>query len=96
METVKFTEEDMEKIKKIQNDYVSFSIELGQVQIEKKLLNDRLNAIAEIETGAWEKYDAIRKSEQDMIQEFNEKYGDGVLDLESGTFQPKSEEASNN
>ena len=96
MEAVKFSQEDMEKIKKIQNDYFAFSAELGQIEIEKSIVENRLKAIDEIKAEAWKKYDELRKNEQSMIQEFNQKYGDGVLDLESGTFQPKSEESPNN
>lgn len=91
MESVKFDTDDMDKIKKIQNDYLAFSAELGQLTIEKKMVENRLEALNNIESEAWKKYDELRKAEQNMIDEFNTKYGDGVLDLESGTFQPKSE-----
>jgi hypothetical protein len=96
MEAIKFSQEDMEQIKKMQNDYFAFSAELGQLEIEKKIVENRMKALEEVENEAWKKYEELRKQEQDMIQEFNTKYGDGVLDLESGTFQPKSEESSNN
>ena len=33
-----------------------------------------------------EKLAEIQGSEQKLIEEFNKKYGDGTLDLESGTF----------
>lgn len=96
MEAVKFSQEDMEKIKKMQSDYFTFSAELGQLTIEKKVVENRMNALNEIETEAWKKYEELRNAEKDMIQEFNEKYGDGVLDLESGTFKPNSEDSPNN
>jgi hypothetical protein len=96
MEAIKFSQEDMEQIKKMQNDYFAFSAELGQLEIEKKIVENRMKALEEVENEAWKKYEELRNQEQNMIQEFNTKYGDGVLDLESGTFQPKSEESSNN
>lgn len=96
MEAIKFSQEDMERIKKMQNDYFAFSAELGQLEIEKKIVENRMKALKEVEDEAWKKYEELRKMEQDMIQEFNTKYGDGVLDLESGTFQPKTEESSSN
>lgn len=96
MEAITFSQEDMERIKKMQNDYFAFSAELGQLEIEKKIVENRMKALKEIEDEAWKKYEELRKMEQDMIQEFNTKYGDGVLDLESGTFQPKTEESSSN
>jgi uncharacterized protein YifE (UPF0438 family) len=96
MEAITFSQEDMERIKKMQNDYFAFSAELGQLEIEKKIVENRMRALMEVEEEAWKKYEELRKMEQDMIQEFNTKYGDGVLDLESGTFQPKTEESSSN
>lgn len=96
MEAITFSQEDMERIKKMQNDYFAFSAELGQLEIEKKIVENRMKALMEVEEEAWKKYEELRKMEQDMIQEFNTKYGDGVLDLESGTFQPKTEESSSN
>ena len=96
MEPVKFDSEDMEKIKKMQNDYFTFSAELGQLEIEKRSVEKRLSALKNIEEDAWKKYGELRTLEQTMIDDFNKKYGDGVLDLESGTFQPKSENSPSN
>lgn len=96
MNSVKFEDVDMEKIKKMQNDYLAFSVEYGQLGVEKKIAEDRLKNIEQLIADSWEKYLGLRKEEQEMIQSFNEKYGDGVLDLENGTFQPKSESNEKN
>lgn len=88
MESIKFDAEDMETVKKMQNDYLAFSVEYGQLNVEKKITEERLKGIEQLMTEAWEKYLKLREEEQAMIQTFNNKYGDGVLDLENGTFQP--------
>lgn len=96
MESIKFDENDMEKIKKMQNDYLAFSVEYGQLGVEKQITKERLNSIEQLMKDAWEKYLKLRENEQAMIQEFNDKYGDGVLDLENGSFQPRPEASQPN
>jgi hypothetical protein len=91
VESIKFETEDMEKIKKMQNDYFAFSVEYGQLGVEKKISEERLKNVEQLMTDAWDKYLKLRDDEQAMIDEFNKKYGDGVLDLENGTFQPRAE-----
>jgi hypothetical protein len=91
MESIKFDENDMEKIRKMQNDYLAFSVEYGQLGVEKQITEERLKNVEQLMKDAWEKYLKLRESEQAMIQEFNDKYGDGVLDLEKGSFQPRAE-----
>ena len=43
-EEVKFTEEEMEKVKGFQSEYSNLQIEFGQTKITKLTLEDRLNA----------------------------------------------------
>ena len=38
------------------------------------------------------KFNDIQKDEQSLIEELNTKYGDGTLDLDSGTFTPNKSE----
>lgn len=92
MDPIKFDAEDMEQIKKIQNEYIRITAELGQLEIEKIITEKRLESVMNMKHELWNKYEEVRSSEQTMIQSFNTKYGDGVLDLESGTFQPNTSE----
>ena len=39
-----------------------------------------------------DKFLGTQQDEQKFIEELNEKYGDGSLDLESGTFTPNKSE----
>jgi hypothetical protein len=92
MDSIKFDADDMELIRKIQNDYIRVTADLGQLEIEKRVTMKRLEMIDVTKDEILKKYDEVRENEQKMIQEFNTKYGDGVLDLESGTFQPNPSE----
>ena len=41
-----------------------------------------------VETTLNNEYANIQKTELELVKKFNEKYGRGTLDLESGTFSP--------
>jgi hypothetical protein len=36
-------------------------------------------------------YDELQKQEKELVASLNEKYGDGVLDLDSGKFIPSAQ-----
>ena len=42
----------------------------------------------EIRINLFENYDLLQKKEEELVEKLNEKYGDGVLDLDSGRFIP--------
>ena len=87
-DAITFSEEEIGNIKKLQNDYLVVTNELGQVELERTMLIDRLTMIDEAKKTVLNKFVELRKSEQDLVKEFNEKYGDGMLDLQTGTFTP--------
>lgn len=87
-EKITFSEEELGKIKQLQSDYLMSTNELGQVELERTMLIERLTAIDEIKKTVLNKFVELRTSEQDLVKELNEKYGDGMLDIQTGTFTP--------
>jgi hypothetical protein len=87
-ETITFSDEEISKIKQLQGDYLMMTNELGQVELERTVLIDRLTAMDEAKKTVLNKFVEIRNSEQELVKELNEKYGDGMLDLQTGTFTP--------
>ena len=83
---VKFTEEEMGKIKKVQSTYLGVQQAFGQVRVTKLRLEQQLEASEKAEFDLKDKFLEVQGDEQNLIKELNEKYGDGSLDLESGTF----------
>jgi len=80
-EGTKFTEEEMEKISKIKVQYNESTIRLGQITIDKLLLEEEESSLAK-------QYREIRSSEIALAKELSNKYGVGNLDLETGVFIP--------
>ena len=84
----KFSQEEIDKIKEIQKSYVGIQQAFGQLEVNKLRLEQQIGALNQASDNLKEKFAEIQGSEQDLIEEFNKKYGDGTLDLESGTFTP--------
>lgn len=83
-----FEAEDIEAVKDLQSQYATNTAQLGQVEVELYVLNKRLKQMEELRISLFQKYDELQTSEEQLVQKLNEKYGDGVLDLDSGRFIP--------
>ena len=62
--------------------------QIGQTEIELHLLKQRLEKITEFRDKLFLEYAKLQTQEQELIDSLNSKYGDGVLDLDSGKFIP--------
>ena len=84
--TQKFTTKEMEKIKEVQNSYIGIQQAFGQVKVNRMRLEQQMESTIKAEDELRVKFVEIQDDEKDLITELNKKYGDGSLDLESGTF----------
>lgn len=80
--------DDVEKVKELRTKYAQTTAQIGQVEIELYVLNKQLKELTEIREGLFKTYTDLQTEEQDLVKELNDKYGDGVLDLESNKFVP--------
>lgn len=81
MEPIKVTEEDITKVKSLQDKYTEIVARLGQLQLDKSRIN-------QLETELLENFKQLQKDEESIVTEMNTKYGPGQLDVESGLFTP--------
>ncbi len=89
---VKFSEEEMNKIKEFQQTYVTVQQQLEQVSVAKIRLEQQINSLDNSEKDLKNKFVETQKNEQKFILEITEKYGDGTLNPETGTFIPNKSE----
>ena len=87
-EEVKFTKEEMDRIQGIQKDYIGVQGELGQLSISRLRLETQMNSLDNREDELKNKFGSLQESERNFISEINSKYGECVLDPETGTFIP--------
>ncbi len=84
----KVDQADIDKITSLREDYKKQTVRIGQLNVERILMNqavERLNeAIVKEETA----YIELQGSERKLVTELQEKYGIGQLNLDNGTFAP--------
>jgi hypothetical protein len=81
-----FEQTDIESVKELQGSYATTTAQIGQIEVELHLLQRRLEQVQEMRESAFKEYDRLQELERELVVRLNEKYGDGVLDLESGRF----------
>ena len=83
-----FSEDDVTAVKNLQSQYARTTAQIGQVEIELHLLLKRLDQMKELREKLFTEYTGLQDQEQTLVKSLNEKYGDGILDIDSGNFIP--------
>tara|TARA_A100001515_G_scaffold23829_1_gene18404 strand:- start:1926 stop:2204 length:279 start_codon:yes stop_codon:yes gene_type:complete len=87
---IKFTDEELQSLKQIQQDYLECQNAFGQIAIQKIALQQQIDGLAKSEEEYAKKYSDTQAKEQEVAKELNDKYGAGNLDPETGVFTPNS------
>jgi len=79
METTNLTEKELQELKDIQVNSNQITMSLGQVEVQKAILegqkNDLLNKLAD-----------LQESQNKLGKDLQEKYGIGNINIETGEF----------
>jgi len=73
--------QDIDKIKKLQENLTSISTQFGQIAISKLKLEKRESLLKE-------QLSLLTKEETTIAKSFTDKYGKGSLDVDTGEFTP--------
>jgi hypothetical protein len=87
-DTIKFTDQEMQSIVKLQNDYQQNIFALGQLDLEKTDLEHQLSQIKEQRDKIYDNWKNLQNLESQLLSSLSEKYGDGSLNIKDGTFKP--------
>ena len=85
---VKFTEDELKSLQKLQTDYQEKQTILGQLSVQRILIDQQAEALALRVTEVEQEYLNVQQEEQDLVKTLNEKYGPGQLDPQTGVFTP--------
>ena len=87
---LKFTDEELQSLQGLQTGYQEKQSVLGQLAVQKILLNQQIDALnirtEEVET----EYQTVQQEERDLVKTLNDKYGPGQLDPATGVFTPST------
>ena len=86
----KFTEEELKSLRVLQDSYTKKQAELGQVSVQRILLNQQMDTLDERQAQLESEYTQVQQQEQDLVKKLNEKYGPGQLNPETGVFTPNN------
>lgn len=87
-EAIKFTEEELNQITELRELNGSKISEFGQIELELLLANQRIEALENAKENLRTQYVELQDKERTLVQQLNEKYGAGQVDLSSGEFIP--------
>ena len=82
MEKKVLTQEEIDKIKKLKDQFEDLTITAGNIEIQ--IMNLQLQK-DQIKSNLQQ----LQQQEKVIAQELEKKYGDGTISLESGEFLPK-------
>ena len=85
---MKFTDEELQSLQDLQNGYQEKQANLGQLSVQRILLNQQVEALEARQVELESEYEAVQQDERDIVQKLNEKYGPGQLDPQTGVFTP--------
>ena len=86
MNTKKLEKKDLESIQELQNKFSECTRTLGLLQIDQQSLNNQLLLIQEETNKQFQELDTVRIAEQELLKNLQEKYGEGQINLQDGTF----------
>ena len=87
-EEIKFTEEEMNKVKEFQNKYFEIQSNFGQVHIARLRLEEQLISLDKSTNDIQEQFKKTTEEEKKFLNKITEKYGDGSLNPDTSVFTP--------
>lgn len=82
MEKKVLTEEELQRLKKFQEKENEIIVSLGQIAYQKEILNERKDQIKQTRK-------ELEKMRSDFASELTKKYGDGIINIETGEITPQ-------
>jgi hypothetical protein len=86
MATRKLDKEHLEQIQTLQQGYAENANVLGNIAIERYALQQRLTQIETEEQSKLQEIESLKQQESDLIIKLRERYGEGEINIQDGTF----------
>jgi predicted nucleic acid-binding Zn-ribbon protein len=85
---MKFSEDELQSLQDLQNNYQEKQMVLGQLSVQRILLTQQSEALEARTTEVEQEYQTVQQEERELVAKLNEKYGPGQLDPATGVFTP--------
>ena len=84
----KFSEEELNELKEIQDEYYKIQTQFGQLSVAKIRLDEQLEKLHKTEDENIQSFKDIQEKERNFLDGITEKYAEGTLNPETGEFTP--------
>ena len=85
---IKFKEEDIKQLTDLRQGYINTQNQLGRVSVQKVLAEQQYESLTKAEDELKQNYLDLTKKEQELVQTYNEQYGIGTVNIDTGEFVP--------
>ena len=85
---IKFKEEDIKQLTDLRQGYINTQNQLGRLAVQKVLAEQQYDALTQAEDELKKNYLSLTQKEQELVQSYNEKYGVGTVNIDTGEFIP--------
>ena len=90
-EAIKFSEDEITKLKELQDGYLKIQSSFGQLSIARLNIKKQVDELNNIEEQTRKDFDELRGQERGVVDDLTKKYGQGTLDPATGVFTPTEE-----
>jgi predicted nuclease with TOPRIM domain len=87
-EEKKFDSEELAKIKDLQTKYQTITAKMGQLEVDRLLLEQAMDRLAQSKDQLTVDYESTQSDEKQFVSDLNTKYGAGNVNIETGVFTP--------
>ena len=88
MSAKKLDQADLDSIMELRQKYAENTNAVGMVSIDEHVVKEQLKQIETEKTRIFDQLESLRQEETTLMDSLKEKYGDGQINLEDGTFVP--------
>tara|TARA_Y100000593_G_C4252388_1_gene307863 strand:+ start:77 stop:397 length:321 start_codon:yes stop_codon:yes gene_type:complete len=85
---IKFKDEDLKQLTDLREGYINTQNQLGRIKVQQVLAEQQYDALVKAEDELKQNYLNLTTKEQELVQSYNEEYGVGTVNIETGEFTP--------
>lgn len=78
----------IESIRELRQNFANNANAVGNVTIEREFLKEQLEQLERESNKYLQEFKELKQQEEALFAELKERYGDGQINIEEGTFDP--------
>ena len=87
-DAIKFKPEELKELTDLRQGYVDTQNSLGRIKVQQTLAERQYDALLKAEEELKANYISLTDKEQELVQKYNEQYGIGTVNIDTGEFIP--------